>query len=140
MNTTNSDMLLYVLIVSLAALAVLILYLLTLKGVLQEINAGNRKMRVEHIWPLLIPVFNFFWYPRVVHRLGLSIRAEYLDRGWHVGKRTPGEITGYIAFVALLLFLMLGKFFLFVAVISGVIHWSQIYSVKAKMEGLRDIL
>jgi hypothetical protein len=140
MNTTNSDMLLYVLIVSLAALALLILYLLTLKGVLQEINAGNRKMRVEHIWLLLIPVFNFFWYPRVVHRLGLSIRAEYLDRGWHVGKRTPGEITGYIAFVALLLFLMLGKFFLFVAVISGVIHWLQIYSVKAKMEGLRDIL
>ncbi len=133
-------MLLATFIASTAALAAYILFLLTLKGVLQEINADNRKLEIGQIWLLLIPAYNIYWYPIVIHRIGLSLREEYVDRGWFLSKNPAVITSGYVAYVAMLLFMFLGTFFLFIGIAAGVLHWLQMYNIKTRLEGFRDIL
>jgi hypothetical protein len=140
MNSVNSDSLLIVLIISLVSLAVWILYLLTLKGLLQEINPENRRIRIGQIWLLLIPLFNMIWYPLVVHRLSQSVREEFHDRGWRWKRRIPGELAAYLSYASVVLFVFFGKIFLPVVLVSGIIHWLQTYNIKSRLEGFRDIL
>jgi hypothetical protein len=140
MNSSDPATLLTLLIVSLAALAVWILYLLTVKGVLQEVNPEHRAVRVEQIWLLLIPGFNFFWYPIFIHRTSKSIRREYADRGIRPLRKVPGEMAGYLAGLSLLLSALEWKVFLPVVIVAGMVHWIQWYQIKQRLEGFSNIL
>lgn len=140
MNTTDSTAILTIMIVSLVALAIWILYLLTLKGILQEINPENRKVKVGRIWLLLIPGFNVFWFALIVHRVSASIKLEFEDRGLRRKKRVDGEYAGYISLFFAVLSVIQWKLFLPVSLVFGAVHWVRWYAIKSRLEGFRDML
>jgi uncharacterized membrane protein len=139
MNTTDSSTILTMLIVSLLALAVWFLYLLTLKGLLQEINPENRKLQVSQIWLLLIPVFNVIWFSWVVYRISKSVRLEFADRGLRRTKRVTGEMAAYVSWVLAVFSPFNWKLLLPASLFFGVAHWVRWYAIKSRLEGFRDI-
>ena len=59
------------------ALAVAILYIMSLQKALQVISEENRKMPPGQVWLLLIPFFNIIWSFIVVTRLADSFHDEF---------------------------------------------------------------
>jgi len=75
------DELLGILVVAIViALAIAIMYLLSLQNLLKEINQSNRVVEPGNVWIMLIPfvsiVYGFFLYPKISE----SLRNEYEAR------------------------------------------------------------
>jgi hypothetical protein len=142
MNVIDPGWLLGVLLMSLVFLALFIVYLWTIQGTLTEINPENRRIKTEHIWLMLIPVFNLYWLFVLVTRVSDSIRAEYEDRGLRLREKRPAYYSGILMSVFLLFTPIpkIGWFFVLPAIVCWLAHWVRVTVYRSKLTGMSDVL
>ena len=60
----------------------LVLFLLTLRGLLKQIRLQNRVFNPDLVWLNLVPLFDYAWIFVTLVKVRDSVRAEYRARGW----------------------------------------------------------
>jgi peptidyl-prolyl cis-trans isomerase D len=93
----------------LAVLAILVLYIRTLRRALERCCPASRAMSPDAVWLLLIPVFSAVWRFFVVLRLATSLGNEFRHRKVRRAASHPG-ITAGLAMCVLPLALFLSAF------------------------------
>ncbi|MGA3070358.1 MAG: hypothetical protein ABSD43_09095, partial [Terracidiphilus sp.] len=75
----------------LAGIAILALYIRTLRRALEKCCPASRAMSPEAVWLLLIPIFSAFWRFFVVFRLATSLGNEFRHRKVPNADPQPGR-------------------------------------------------
>lgn len=130
-------------VVGLAALAITILFLLTLHRTLERVSPDLRKMSPGLVWLFFIPYFNMVWTFIVVNKFSESVGAEFQRRNIQTFEEKPGFSIG-MAWASLnLLAFLLG--FADIPFIAGVINiagfvcwilfWVKASKLKRELEG-----
>ncbi len=90
-------------ILTLGAMVMGIVFLLSLQRALDRCSPGNRTLAPGKVWLCLIPVFNAAWIFVVVSRVASSLRREFESRGAPSGDygRAIGLTYGILAATAL---------------------------------------
>jgi peptidyl-prolyl cis-trans isomerase D len=78
----------------LAGIAILALYIRTLRRALEKCCPASRAMSPEAVWLLLIPIFSAFWRFFVVFRLATSLGNEFRHRKVPNADPQPGRAVG----------------------------------------------
>ncbi|MGD0858078.1 MAG: peptidylprolyl isomerase [Terracidiphilus sp.] len=78
----------------LAGIAILILYIRTLRRALERCCPASRAMSPDAVWLLLIPIFSAVWRFFVVFRLATSLGNEFKHRKVPNADREPGRTVG----------------------------------------------
>lgn len=129
------------LIVFLAAIAVAIVYFLTLQNTLKAIRPINRKMEPGQVWLGLIPLFGLVWHFIIIRKIADSIYAELTSRqlpsdkepGYNIGLvfSILGCITPFNAWLG-----PLGTFISLIALVFWILYWAKISTYKRQLEQL----
>ena len=82
-------------VVLVVAIAVQIMFLLTMSRCLHQISRRNRQMEPGQVWLCLIPIFGFVWTIIMILRVADSLRDEFDDRGLR-GDGDYGKTLGII--------------------------------------------
>jgi hypothetical protein len=131
---------------------VLVLFVLTLRKILNRVSPGNRRMEPGLVWLTLIPLVNVVWVFFLVTRIPDSLRREFKDQerddGTDYGKKLGlafailvaalvpiqffiGPVTNSIAVLLLLPLASLVLFILF---------WVKIARYSARLAGPRKFV
>ena len=110
-----------------AAIAVNILYLLTLSRVLRQCAPRNRTMEPGQVWLNLIPGFGLIWMFITVSRVSESLDDEYYDRGL----RRDGDFgknlgTTYCILIVCCFIPYVGSLAAIAALILWIMYWVKI--------------
>jgi hypothetical protein len=81
-------------VVLLVAIAITVLFCLSMQRTLNEVRQRNRAMAPGMVWLYLIPLFNVFWAIYMVVKIAESLRNEFRDRGWGTGTESFGKTVG----------------------------------------------
>lgn len=134
-------MLSFIFIVLLAAIAIAIVYFLTLQNTLKAVRPVNRKMEPGQVWLGLIPVFGLVWHFIIVRKIADSIYAELTSRELP-GDKEPGYNVG-LGFSILSCFTIfntwlgpLGTFISLIAFVLWIVYWAKIGTYKRQLEQL----
>lgn len=82
-----------------SAVAVAVLYLLTLRKALSLCAPESRTLSPGRVWLLLLPLFNLMWHFVVVVNVARSFRNEYQRR--HIAKVPPAALALGLAMCSL---------------------------------------
>lgn len=61
---------------------IVVLFLLTLRGLLKQVRPQNRAFKPDLVWLNLIPVFDYAWIFVTLVKVRESVRAEFRARDW----------------------------------------------------------
>jgi hypothetical protein len=128
---------------------ILVLFLLTLRGLLIQISPRNRAFKPNLVWLNLIPVLDYAWIFVTLVKVRDSVRAEYRERDWAHRRDTSFGmgLTSAICYVGLE---VLGSVWVFVpgfgggsaligvlglvALVFWVTYWVKISRIKQTLE------
>ncbi len=68
-------------VIIVVAIAIQVMFLLTMSKCLKQIAPRNRRMEPGQVWLCLIPIFGAVWTLIMILRVGDSLKDEYDDRG-----------------------------------------------------------
>jgi len=90
--------LIFALLIAVAALAVVIFYILTMQKALNLAGPSHQKMQPAMVWLMLIPLFNLVWHFFVVKNVSESIKSWAVEHGQRVDD--AGYTIGLVACIA----------------------------------------
>jgi hypothetical protein len=120
-------------IVSILALVVVIMHLITEYKALNLVKPRNRTMEPGMIFLIFIPYFGLVWQFFIVIRLAESLRNEYEDRGWNTEGESFGKGIGLTAAI-LNVILCTGL----IGLICLIVHWRQIAGYVQRLEKAKN--
>src|ERR1700761_1572517 len=84
-NETDLQMLLLIFagffVLSIVLLIAFVLFFVTLHKTLALCSNRNRMMEPGLVWLIFVPVFNYYWWFRIVIQMGRSLKNEFSERG-----------------------------------------------------------
>lgn len=122
-------------VVLLVAIAIAIVYLLTLQNTLKQVERANRQVEPGNVWLMLIPLFNvvyaFFLYPQICD----SVKAEYRYRGLNASGdfgRSLGVTMPILSICRILP--VIGPLSALANLVIFIIFWAKMAGYKSKLE------
>ena len=100
------------------ALAVQIMFLLSMSKCLKQVSRRNRQMEPGQVWLCLIPIFGFVWTIIMILRVADSLKDEYYDRGI----RGDGDFGKTLGLVYIVSAFICGP----VAIVCWIMYWVKI--------------
>lgn len=139
-NMYRDEILGIVLIALLIALAIGIMYLLTLQNLLKEMSSTNRTVEPANVWIQLIPLVNiiygFILYPKISE----SLKNEYEARGMNESGdyiRSLGLAIPILSVVGIIFNQVapsLGSLINLVSLVVLIIYWVKASEFKKKLQ------
>ena len=113
------------------AIAVQIMFLLSVSRCLQQVSPRNRQMEPGQVWLALIPIFGFVWIIIMVIRVADSLKDEYYDRGM----RGDGDFGKTLGIVYIVSSVICGP----VGLVCWIMYWVKIagYTKELQARGRR---
>jgi hypothetical protein len=108
------------------AIAVQIMFLLSLSKCLKQISPRNRRMEPGQVWLALIPIFGFIWTIIMVLKIADSLRDEFEDRGF----RGDGDFGKTIGLVFIIGSFICGP----VGLVCWIMYWLKINGYRKQLE------
>lgn len=116
-------------------MGVALLFIKTLRDVLNGIQEENQEISPEMVWLLFFPLFNLIWIFPVVLRMSRSLQAEYESRGWSIPHQPLLKLG--VAMGVLILAVVVPKVGWLLAIagiICGLIYWRKMIGYKNELK------
>jgi len=90
----------------------------------------NRLIKPNKVWLSLVPLFGLFWQFVMINKVGMTLRAEFNERGIKCQENKPGYSEGILYSTLMICGIIPGIGFLFVlvGVVCWIVNWRKMNS------------
>lgn len=117
-----------------------ILFLITLQNTLKTIEQENRTMKPQHVWLLLIPLFNWIWMFVVVKAVYNSLQNQLMKYGiYETATKSVYQLGLALSIVSVVYAVPYFRSILIVpVVVLWILYWVKVNNEKKKLQLLRN--